>query len=471
MSSSKTYDVAVVGGGIAGLTAGAALAAMGHSVMLAERNPAPGGCATSFRRGAHRFDAGTSALSGLGPGGRLRRIFEGLGATAEFLRPPIRETVVTDRFSFALPAEPEAIRASFAERFPDQRTALERLFALLAGGSGERPPATLAAVLAACGLGGDCAFLLEALLGNLGLPAARVDGATALSFFREFLLDGGYYPAGGMGALAASLAQRISASGGTVSCRREAGAFAGGGDEIEAVRFDDGGECRAAAFVSAMSARRTYAMAPPLAAAAERRRELDRLSLAPSAFMVFLGLGRRLDELTPHAGHILSLPEGEMGAVYRTLADDRLLLAPEGYVYVIAPSRIDPTAAPPGGESLCLFALAPWRSPGFWEAHRREMTDALVARAERVLPGLSACIRVAESSTPQSIERWTGNDGGAIYGWEAIPGQSGASRLSPLTPWRNLFLAGHWTRPGSGVCAAAYSGHMAARTVRRHLAE
>jgi prolycopene isomerase len=198
---------------------------------------------------------------------------------------------------------------------------------------------------------------------------------------------------------------------------------------------------------------------------------MARMTLAPSAFMVFLGLDRRLDELTPHAGHILSIPGGGMREVYATLADDRLLLAPEGYVYAIVPSRVDPSAAPPGGESVCLFVLAPWRTPAFWEAHRREMTDALVARAERVLPGLAACIRVSESSTPQTIERWTGNDAGAIYGWESVPGQSGASRLSPLTPWRNLFLAGHWTRPGSGVSAAAYSGHLAARTVRRHLAE
>ena len=81
-----------------------------------------------------------------------------------------------------------------------------------------------------------------------------------------------------MGALAAVARGARRAGGGTVSCRREAAALVGEGDGVAAVRFADGGECRAAAFVSAMSARRTHAMAPPLPGAAERRRELGRLS-------------------------------------------------------------------------------------------------------------------------------------------------------------------------------------------------
>ena len=202
--------MAVIGGGIAGLTAAASLAAAGRTVLLAERNPAPGGCCASFRRGPYRFDAGTSALSGLGPGGRLRRIFADLGVEPPFLRAAVRETVVTDRFAFALPAEAGAIREAFAARFPGQRAALDAFFALLGGDAGEQPPATLAAVLEACGLRGDAAFLLEALLGNLGLPADRVDGATALSFFREFLLDGGWYPPAAWGRSPPSLAARVA---------------------------------------------------------------------------------------------------------------------------------------------------------------------------------------------------------------------------------------------------------------------
>jgi prolycopene isomerase len=158
-----------------------------------------------------------------------------------------------------------------------------------------------------------------------------------------------------------------------------------------------------------------------------------------------------------------------MEKIYQSLSDNEMLFSSAGYVYIIVPSRIDSSMAPDGSESLCLFIMAPYRDEQFWEENRQRMIETMVARAEKVLPGLSEHIRVVDSATPMTLERYTGGYQGATYGWQAVAAQSGVDRLSPVTPWGNLFLAGHWTRPGSGLSAAANSGYLAARMAARYL--
>jgi phytoene dehydrogenase-like protein len=41
----------------------------------------------------------------------------------------------------------------------------------------------------------------------------------------------------------------------------------------------------------------------------------------------------------------------------------------------------------------------------------------------------------------------------------------GIQRLQPVTPIRNLLLAGHWTNPGGGVANSMVSGLLASRRV------
>ena len=75
-------DVAVLGGGIAGLTAAALLAREGLAVTLLEAHSQSGGCAGSFRRGPWNFDVGATQVAGLEPGGIHERLFRHLGVAA-----------------------------------------------------------------------------------------------------------------------------------------------------------------------------------------------------------------------------------------------------------------------------------------------------------------------------------------------------------------------------------------------------
>lgn len=465
------HDSAVIGGGISGLVCAGLLSSAGRSVILVEKNDVPGGCCSSFARRGYRFDTGTSSISGLGEGGRLNGILSEIGVRIEFIRPDIRETIVTPHFTLEVPSGWEQFKDRIMGYFRRDRRSLRDFFDILEKKTAPRTPAagsTFADVTDSLGFSGEVNFFFEALLGNLGLPAGKVDARTALAFFREYVVDGGYYPRGGMAHLITALIDRITEQGGEVMPGTEAVSLDQSGDRTGSLGLSGGGRLQAEFIVSAMDARRTCELA---GCGPDELGRLDSLGHSPSAFMVFLGTDCPLDRLTGLKGHILHLPEGNMDAIYRSLSEDELLFSEDEYVFIIAPSRITEGMAPEGCESLCLFILAPYRNDAFWKANRQRMVDILVKRADNVVPGLSRHIAVMDSSTPLTIGRYTGGSRGAIYGWEATPGQSGSKRLSPVIPRRNICLAGHWTRPGSGISASAYSGKLAARMALRHLEE
>jgi len=89
----------------------------------------------------------------------------------------------------------------------------------------------------------------------------------------------------------------------------------------------------------------------------------------------------------------------------------------------------------------------------------------LIKRAEKHLPGLSSHIEVMEVGSPRTMEHFTLNPKGTIFGWDNIPGQSMMNRLPQETPIPNLFLAGAWTFPGGGQSAVLNSGVMAAQKI------
>jgi len=43
--------------------------------------------------------------------------------------------------------------------------------------------------------------------------------------------------------------------------------------------------------------------------------------------------------------------------------------------------------------------------------------------------------------------------------------QTWSNRLSHTTPFKNLFLTGHWTNPGPGICAVVSSGWRVANMI------
>ena len=82
MSVERAWDVIVIGGGLAGLTAGAYLTAGGKRTLVLEYGDVVGGSTHVFRRaGKWEFDVGVHHLGNLGPDGHLPTMLRGLAWT------------------------------------------------------------------------------------------------------------------------------------------------------------------------------------------------------------------------------------------------------------------------------------------------------------------------------------------------------------------------------------------------------
>ena len=73
--------VAIIGGGLAGLSAGCYAAMNGFDAQIFEHHTVPGGVAASWKRGGYLFDGGIHFVMGYKPGAGMFNLLSELGAS------------------------------------------------------------------------------------------------------------------------------------------------------------------------------------------------------------------------------------------------------------------------------------------------------------------------------------------------------------------------------------------------------
>src|SRR2546421_418981 len=69
-----------------------------------------------------------------------------------------------------------------------------------------------------------------------------------------------------------------------------------------------------------------------------------------------------------------------------------------------------------------------------WAEAREQYAESLLAEIETLLPGFRDQVTFTDTATPETMEHYTLNHRGAIYGWEATPNQSTGKRLKQRAP-------------------------------------
>jgi prolycopene isomerase len=189
---------------------------------------------------------------------------------------------------------------------------------------------------------------------------------------------------------------------------------------------------------------------------------LHQLEISLSAFYVYLGV-----DIDPHTAG-LDAPETIVYETYDNTREWELLLNGEISIPcfgIAVPTYEDPGLAPDGKHVVIIMTMAPYHlKDRSWKEEKNRMTDTLIGKAEKLIPGLSQHILVQDAASPLTYERFTLNSLGAAMGWAFSP-RMFLNRPKRKTPIRNLYLAGHWTIPGGGVPAVALSGLRAANKI------
>ncbi len=497
------YDVVVIGAGGGGISAAAKLAKSGMKVCVIEQHYQVGGYMSGFERGDYRFEASLEAMDGLGI-----HMFEKLGIKDKVkykkFDPAYRS--IFPGFEFEVPADPEEHRKKLKEAFPNEAKGIDELFDTLDSinltlvnlmnlQDGKEVIGSLASLIFKPWnmwqiikyWDSNCTDMLHdfvkdekfialytQLMAYTGIDADNVSGMLFAMMWTSYYIHGFYYFEGGSHAVTKACAEVVKENGSEVLLSTLVTKVIIEDGRAVAVRARDkktGEEkdykCRYV--VSNANAPDTFfKLIGREYLPEEYTKSIENMKIGASAFGVYLGVNHDYSKY-PNANHSVFV-----NSTFDTKKawDSFKKGDPENSMFgMINYTMKDPTNAPKGKNVIFLCSMLPYnymdnwqikKGYGAYKALKEKVADVLIKRAEKYLPGLRKYIEVKEIGTPRTMERYTLNPGGTIFGWEYNREQSLLKRLPQETPIENLYLAGAWTFPGGGQSAVLISGNMTA---------
>ncbi len=274
---------------------------------------------------------------------------------------------------------------------------------------------------------------------------------------------GVHFAMGGTGALVQALVKLFTEMGGQIRLNARVAELLVENGTARGVRLDSDEELPASVVVSNADVANFYKKAVP---APVRKTwtdsRLDRMRYSMGLFLIYFGTDRTYSDL---AHHTIVLTER-----YRELLEDifsKKILADDFSLYLHAPTRTDPSLAPPGCE--CFYVLSP--VPNLdgdidWNAVKERYADAILASLEKLCPDLRKHIISKIIWTPLDFETQLDAHLGSAFQFEPILTQSAWFRPHNVSEdVKNFFLVGAGTHPGAGVPGVLSSAKLLERVL------
>ena len=489
----KRPPAIVIGSGFGGIAAAIRLQARGYQVSLLEARDQPGGRAYVYRQDGFTFDAGPTIVTAPFLIDELFAL--GGKATADYVRivpvTPFYRIVFHDGRTFEYTGDEAEIIAQIKKFEPDDvegyrkfvdrsRAIFDKAFTELA----DRPFSTVwdmirvAPDLVRLQSHESVYKLISHYFKNeqlrqvfsfhpLLIGGNPFDSSSIYSMIHYLERKWGvHFAMGGTGAIVDGLLRLFAEMGGVLRLNTRVEEIVVNAErKATGVRTSTGESLPAAVVVSNGDTANTYRK---LVAPDHRRkwtdRRLERLRYSMGLFVVYFGTDRTYPDL---AHHTIVL-----GARYQELLRDifrNKVLAEDFSLYLHAPTRTDPTLAPPGGE--CFYVLSPvpnLRGEIDWENVKDRYADAILSSLEipALCPDLRRHIVTRRIMTPQDFETQLDAYVGSAFQFEPILTQSAWFRPHNVSEdILGLYLVGAGTHPGAGLPGVLSSAKLLDRVI------
>ncbi|TFG59498.1 MAG: NAD(P)/FAD-dependent oxidoreductase [Spirochaetales bacterium] len=475
-------SIIIIGGGIAGLSAGCYGRMNGFDTQIIEMHDKPGGQCTAWKRKEYTFDGCIQWLTGSAPPDPYYDLWEEIGAVQG------REFVYYDEFirvegldgrALILYTDMDRLNAHMRELSPEDGAEIDGFTGAVKLMSSftlpvDRAP-ELSSVFDTLGMIPNYKPLFPVMKKFSSLTLLEFAERFKSPFLREalplcigiedfsllglmFTLAGMYrktsgYPLGGSLEFSKNVEKRYLDLGGKISYKTRAEKIICRKNRAVGVTLASGEELFADYVLSACDGHETiFELLDGKYADRKIRAMYEELPLFPPILWVSLGVAKDFSG-EPHSG-ILMLPEPiETGG---SIIND----------FAYQHRAYDPSLAPAGKSTLsCMIET----SYEFWEnlynkdrdayrAEKEKIAETVIGLFERRFPGTRQAVETVDVATPMTYVRYTHVWRGAWEGFSITPKTMRLKISKTLPGLKNFYLIGQWVVPGGGLPTGLKTG-------------